>query len=231
MLTENETTVASKQTVYAEVRERLRSDILSGHLAPGSRLTIAPLTKRYGTSPTPIRAALQELQGQGLVITTPHQGARVRDIDEDYVANIYELRRAIAGILIPRVVRFICDDDIQILESIEMELESAIEDNDLPRHIDASRRFHYFLYSLARNEEALQAMDRTGPLLDVLRLKFGYGPSRPQDVIKTHRKFITALKRRNGAVALELFQTSNERALADLIEQVRKEHVERNKKG
>jgi len=161
------------------------------------------------------------------VTITPHQGARVRDIDEDYVTNIYELRRAIAGIMIPRVVRFISDDDIERLEVIDQQLEAAIEAGDIVRHVEGSRQFHYFLYSIARNNEALQALDRTGPLLDALRLKFGYGPSRPQEVIKTHRRFISALKRRDGKAALELIQTSNERALADLTQQVRMDKANR----
>ena len=56
---------ASQRTAPGRVIDRLCADILSGHLPAGSRLVVAALAKRYGTSPMPIRAALQELGTPG----------------------------------------------------------------------------------------------------------------------------------------------------------------------
>src|SRR3712207_3392027 len=64
--------------IYVRVREQLRTDILQGVFAPGERIKIAELSKRYGVSQMPVREALQMLQGEGLVTIAPNKGASIR---------------------------------------------------------------------------------------------------------------------------------------------------------
>lgn len=82
-------------TTYSKVREQLRHDILSNYFAPGARLKILDLVKLYNVSQMPIREALQQLQGEGLVVIEQHKGAYVRHIDKKFVSNIYDVRRVI----------------------------------------------------------------------------------------------------------------------------------------
>ena len=64
-----------------DIQRLLRDDIISGSLPFGSRLRIDELATRYGVSHMPIREALRELHGEGLVVIEPNRGARVRSID------------------------------------------------------------------------------------------------------------------------------------------------------
>ena len=85
---------------YARVCELLRKDILSGQFPPGARLKIAELSQAYGVSQMPIREALQQLQGEGLLDILPNRGASVRTVDARMVRNIYDLRGAIESMLV-----------------------------------------------------------------------------------------------------------------------------------
>ena len=67
-------------TTYHRVHKAILSDIVNGTFAPGSRLKVAELCKRYGSSQMPIREALQLLQGEGFVVMSPNKGASVRPI-------------------------------------------------------------------------------------------------------------------------------------------------------
>jgi DNA-binding GntR family transcriptional regulator len=58
---------------YAQLREL----IVSGRLAPGTRVIESDLADRLGTSRTPVRSALHRLQGEGYVIA-PRGGRRAR---------------------------------------------------------------------------------------------------------------------------------------------------------
>lgn len=205
------------RTAFAKVRDRLREDILSGYLAPGAKLTIAPLAERYGTSPMPIRAAIQELQGLGLVDASPHKGARVRIADETYITNIYELRGAILGLLMPRCVRFITNAEIEEIEVIQDDLEKSIKAGDVARTLEINHRFHHAIHRIARNPEALAAMERTWVLLDALRWRFGFGPNRLAEASASHRALIKALAKRDGALATKIAKASSDRAMLDLI--------------
>ncbi len=74
------------------VDQRLRQAILSGALAPDTRLITATLCERFAVSPTPLREALQHLAAEGLVEITPQRGARVAALSARDWLEIIELR-------------------------------------------------------------------------------------------------------------------------------------------
>ena len=57
--------------------ERLADDITASVFPPGSRLDEVRLAARYGTSRTPVREALRQLEATGLVERRPYRGAIV----------------------------------------------------------------------------------------------------------------------------------------------------------
>src|SRR4051812_17561782 len=57
--------------------DRLRHEILSGALPPGSRLVEEQVRIRLGISRAPLREALRHLDEQGLVEHLPRRGVRV----------------------------------------------------------------------------------------------------------------------------------------------------------
>ena len=74
------------------VRDLLEEAILEGELKPGERLRAEALAQRFGTSRTPIREALLQLEAQGLVEVEPNRGAVVRAFDRDDLRDLYEVR-------------------------------------------------------------------------------------------------------------------------------------------
>ncbi len=208
---------ASQRTAPGRVIDRLCADILSGHLPAGSRLVVAALAKRYGTSPMPIRAALQELGGRGLVTLHPHQGARVRAMDAATIANVYELRHAVLGVLLPRCVRLVRDADLEQITQHADAYDAAVAARAPAAILETNRRFHHAIYALADNPDALDVMDRTWVLVDALRLRFGFGPGRLAESCRQHRAMLRALRRRDAAAATSLFQSSSDAAMHDLL--------------
>jgi GntR family transcriptional regulator, vanillate catabolism transcriptional regulator len=80
------------------VIERLRTALLERQLQPGSRVKEKELTDRFGVSRTPIRAALQSLAGEGLLIYAPHKGYTVRDFPLSEIVDAYEMRALAEGL-------------------------------------------------------------------------------------------------------------------------------------
>lgn len=74
------------------VDDRLRDEILSGALPPGTPLRAEELAQRWSVSPTPVREALQRLAGTGFVELRPQRGARVADANLRDVEEVYDLR-------------------------------------------------------------------------------------------------------------------------------------------
>jgi DNA-binding GntR family transcriptional regulator len=61
----------------SRLREAIEDEIVTGRLAPGTRLEEATLAEKFGVSRTPIREALLHLAASGLVEIRPRRGAMV----------------------------------------------------------------------------------------------------------------------------------------------------------
>jgi len=70
----------------------LQRDILSGELAPASKLVVADLAKRYGLGVTPLREALSRLVAQGMIASVGQRGFRVAKISEADLRDITFVR-------------------------------------------------------------------------------------------------------------------------------------------
>ena len=76
---------------------RLRELIVGGELASGERVPELALVERLGVSRTPVRAALQRLQEEGLLEALPGGGFAVRGFDEADIHDAIEVRATIEG--------------------------------------------------------------------------------------------------------------------------------------
>jgi GntR family transcriptional regulator, carbon starvation induced regulator len=95
--------VPPSRTVW--VTDRLRQDIFSGRIPPGTRLRNRDLQERYVISATPLREALQRLASEGLVVMTPQLGAQVSGLDRAEAEQLYELRLMLEPQAIRRSLR------------------------------------------------------------------------------------------------------------------------------
>jgi DNA-binding GntR family transcriptional regulator len=91
--------VGDERTVEQVVLARLRRSILDGTLAPGARLRYRQLAEQFGVSVTPVRVALKELAGEGLVELRPHAGASVSALSVEELEEVLLTRTSLEPFL------------------------------------------------------------------------------------------------------------------------------------
>lgn len=64
----------------SETHMRIRDDVISGKLKPGTKLKIEHLSREIGVGATPVREALSSLVSDGLVVREDQRGFRVAGI-------------------------------------------------------------------------------------------------------------------------------------------------------
>lgn len=79
-------------TRAANLYEQLRQEIVSGHLKPGSKLTLDALAERFSTSATPLREALNRLVSDKWVERRELRGFVVAGISLDDLEEITKAR-------------------------------------------------------------------------------------------------------------------------------------------
>lgn len=82
----------ARLTAHELARGVLRTAILGGELAGGTRLVQSDLAQQLGVSTTPVREALRDLVGEGLIRFDPHRGAVVEELSATDAREIYDLR-------------------------------------------------------------------------------------------------------------------------------------------
>jgi len=77
-------------TIAVDLEQRIADDILSGRIAPGAKLDEQMLAERFNVSRTPVREALRQLLGTGLVESIPRRGAVVTSFGPERLSQLYE---------------------------------------------------------------------------------------------------------------------------------------------
>jgi DNA-binding GntR family transcriptional regulator len=82
-------------TTVDTITHALRQEILSGDRPAGDRLVEQDLCARYDVARHSLRAALRNLEAEGLVRIETNRGARVARLSAQDVLQLYELRTAL----------------------------------------------------------------------------------------------------------------------------------------
>jgi DNA-binding GntR family transcriptional regulator len=209
-----------------DISLRIRDDIVSGELRFGERITMEALASRYGVSHMPVREALRELQGEGLVLIEPNRGARVRSIDSSFVENLFEIRTALEVMMARRAAARCTPGDISELQGIEESLEQHIAAGDHARVVAENRRFHQAINRCAANVDALPIVDKHWMLLAALWRHYGYGQDRFTGVANDHQNLIQALAAHDQEAAAMIMGAHATKAKLTLLARVRTQAVQ-----
>lgn len=190
------------EPTYLRVKRAIIGDLVSGQFAPGMHLTIEALTSRYGVSHMPIREALRQLEGEGILISIVHRGFRIEAITEPYIRNIYDIRVGIESMLAHRAVEKATDEDIWTLRRLHEELNILIRSGKAMVASKENIAFHDRIYGIAKNPEAeLILKGRTRVVRTVADSLGGYTPDTCETVITEHENIILAFENRDPKAA------------------------------
>lgn len=163
---------APAQPSYNRLRDLIRADIIAGRLPSGARLKVADLALRYASSGIPVREALQQLQGEGIVIITPNRGARVRQIDEQFIRNIHEVRALVEPYLIRWLARHRSEAQLAAMEAALHRYDQAVAENAASLWRSRNREFHNLCYNGHYNDEALVMAARHNDVIGAIAARF-----------------------------------------------------------
>jgi DNA-binding GntR family transcriptional regulator len=203
------------------VVDRLRTDIVEGIWRQDERLRSRDLAAHYGVSSAPIREALQQLQGEGLVVQELNRGARVRPVDEQLLINVYDVREAMESFLTARFTVTASPYQISVLKGMQAEHDEATEREDCAVAIEVNRRFHKFINDAARNPEASEVINRRLSLTRAVAMECGYSLDRTRAVRDEHHALIGAISRGDEERVRRLAALHVRSSRDDLVERFR----------
>src|ERR1700754_5020420 len=131
-----------REQLSDEVAARLRADIMTGTLRPGTFIRLDETAAQLGVSITPVREALRTLRGEGMVQLEPHRGHVVVPLTRGDVEDIFWLQGIIAKELAATATEQITEAEIDDLERLNDALAATVEKGDVEEIASAEFAFH-----------------------------------------------------------------------------------------
>jgi DNA-binding GntR family transcriptional regulator len=141
----------SRSVLSDQVKDRLLQAILDGRYPPGARIVETRVARELGTSQAPVREALRDLEGLGVVETTAFRGARVRRPSTDELLEAFAIRSELESLGARLAVERLTDDDLTELAGYVKEMQQAADVGDVHREAMADAAFHGRIVELGDN--------------------------------------------------------------------------------
>jgi DNA-binding GntR family transcriptional regulator len=206
-----------RHTLAESITGRLRQLILDGKLRPGQALRPADLAPRLGVSAMPIREALRILEAEGLVTFKPRIGARVAEIREEDVEELYVVRGALEGLAARLAATNLTETDLAGIHEAFDEMTAARERGDFATFSLYDKEFHRRQYAASGRPSLVK---RILDLWDVGRRIYAVTPPTRGSIEpawEAHRAIIEALDRRDPKAAEQLTRIHTEEASVRIL--------------
>ncbi|WDE04175.1 GntR family transcriptional regulator [Thalassomonas viridans] len=136
------------------VVETLREKILSGEIKAGQPLRQAALAEELNVSRIPVREALLQLEGEGLVVFEPHKGATATELNVEQVDELFELRAMLESDLLAASIPNLTEENLAQAGVLLKQLDQALgKENAVNTWSELNSNYHNCLYSGAKRPQ------------------------------------------------------------------------------
>ncbi len=139
------------ERIADRLRKLLEDEIVTGSLAPGTRLDEVSLATRFAVSRTPIREALNQLSTSGLIELRPRRGAIVTSVTTEDLVEMFETMGEMEAVCGRLAARRMSEDERQGLLRAHEACRLAAETEDLELYYERNVDFHRAIYMGSHN--------------------------------------------------------------------------------
>jgi DNA-binding GntR family transcriptional regulator len=192
----------ARRALYEDVAERLRAQIFSRELEPGSWIDEQQVAASYGISRTPLREALKVLAVEGLVTMKPRRGAYVAEMSQDDVTQVYRVLAVLESDAAAEAAERASDDQLAALQALHDKLEKQTRQREA--FFAANERFHMALLDAAGNRWRTQIVTDLRKVMKLNRHHSLFRQGRIDESLAEHRALMAALAGRKAEHARQL---------------------------
>jgi DNA-binding GntR family transcriptional regulator len=210
-------TKLNNRPLYEDVADKLREQIFSKHLLPGSWLDEQSLADQFGISRTPMREAIKVLASEGLVTIKMRRGAYVTEVFRSDLEQIFTILSLLEGQAAKEAATKASEAQLNLLDHLHHRLETAAADRDIEQFFEINVKFHELIQEIAGNRWMNGVIADLRKVLKLHRRDSLTSTGRLQNSLLEHREILRALLKRDEAAA----ESAMQKHLANGLEAVR----------
>jgi DNA-binding GntR family transcriptional regulator len=209
-----------RQKIYKSIRD----DITYGKLFPGERLVESQLAEKFNASRSPIREAIRQLEGDGLIRVNQKKGITVSRLSIKEIVEIYKLRWLLEGYAARLSAEQVTKAQILYLRNLHEKLKVAGETSDVPTWIHNNILFHDFFSENCGNGNLHQILVNLKRRVYLYHYMIVSTPGNFKFYIDHHEEILKACKKNDGEMAekyMKLHVESIKQVLLDQLDKFR----------
>jgi DNA-binding GntR family transcriptional regulator len=209
-------------TITTAVANRLREEIRSGTLTPGTRLRQAHIAESYGVSTTPVREAFAALEREGLIQSNAHRGVIVFEPSIVDLREIYEIRTPLEALATELGAVNLTEADLKKMKALIKQIGAANRKKDWPTAGECNDEFHHTIYARADRQRLLKLITDLRDASSAYIGLFPRLPGRMKEVEREHKEiyeFCAAHQPKKAAKAMIAHLTYTGNAIQQHIEE------------
>ena len=219
------TTKQDSDSLTQRVYKNLRTAILSGKIAGGTRLVESTLAADMQVSRTPIREALHKLALEGLLYSIPRAGYIVEEMSDYDIQDLFTTRMIIEQIAARLAMEKITEEELKRLALNIKKTDEVLESGLTEKMADLDMAFHGILYKATRSKTLYQICQTLSDHTLKYRIALIHLPEIAQKTRDGHSKIYKAILSKEPSQVDEAIQSHLQLAKRDIKELLeRKRH-------
>ena len=195
-----------KQSLDRAAAEKVRYAIVTGAVAPGARLLESALATSFGLSRGTVRAALQRLVTEGLVVQRPYAGWEVASLSAQDSWELYTLRAALEALAAGLAAEKIDPVSRQSLSSAFDDLKRAAREGDHNEITDADFALHKTIVALSKHRRLIEQYALVEQQVRMYIASANARLPKRELVAREHMGFVKAVAKGDGELASRLIR-------------------------
>ena len=202
-MTETAPTLIESEPLSTSIKRILVDRIVSGELVPGERIVESRLAKDLSISQSPVREALRDLAGIGLVEIESRRGARVRHPSAKELRDVSEVRSEIDAMAARLAAGRLDDDTMDELREAHATMTACFKDRDYVGMTAADAEFHRLVARASGNEAIERVFGQLEPFARTF-ITLTSPNVEVSGILDQHGAILDALEARDGERAADL---------------------------
>lgn len=171
----------------------LRRAIETGHFMPSQRLVEAELAAWLGTNRSNVKLALGKLEQEGLVVSEPNRGARVRVISEQEALEILQVRAALESLIARQAAAKATPADQKRLRDVLETMREAIDREDFTTYSGQNGQLHAEIRKISGHQTASRLLSTLNSQIVRYQFRTILYPGRIHQSIREHGEIVDAI--------------------------------------
>lgn len=205
-----------KNNISEDIVVYIKQQIISGELNPGDKIVETKLARELGISQTPVREALRQLQGEGVVIIVPNKGPQVCGLTMQDVFEIYSIRSMLEGLAFRQATQNATDEEIRQVEAIYEGMLEKLNDETVDNLLADSSRLHQLIVDLSRHSRIILMYKSISFQIALINRILGTSSTKQKE-IDQHVELVQAMKRRDPAYAEQTIRQHIYRSYTEFV--------------